>query len=52
MKLKLNELVVASFETTPSAGSVQYSTHTCPVWPTPATECFVCPAPSSPEDGC
>jgi hypothetical protein len=48
MKLSLNELAVESFET--AGAEKPFSTNT---WdPTPATECFVCPAPSSPEDGC
>ena len=42
MKLNLNDLVVATFETVPGAGSPQYSTYTCPVFPTPATQCLVC----------
>ncbi len=51
MKLNPEDLVVASFDTSSSAQSV-LATYTCPIFPTPATQCFVCPAPSSPEDGC
>jgi len=41
-KLRLDELVVTSFETsvTPEAAAVAISTPQCP---TPATMCFVCP---------
>ena len=53
MKLKPEDLVVASFETAPAKHALNaLATTTCPIFPTPATQCFVCPAPSSPEDGC
>ena len=54
MRLNPEELVVASFEPADPAveADLGLSTRTCPLFPTPATQCFVCPAPSSPEDGC
>ena len=55
MKLNPEELVVATFDTTagPEAAYVLQATRTTCTWdPTAATQCFVCPAPSSPEDGC
>jgi hypothetical protein len=53
MTLKPEELAVVSFDTMaePDALGV-FATSTCPVFPTPATQCFVCPAPTSPQDGC
>ena len=54
MKLKPEQLVVASFETTaPAEKGAMNAQGTMPwVCPTPGTQCFVCPAPSSPEDTC
>lgn len=54
MKLKPEQLVVSSFETAPRAETIGGNLlgTQAPVCPTPATQCFVCPAPSSPEDGC
>lgn len=55
MKLNPEALEVTSFETgAPVApGSLlALATPTCPIFPTPATQCFVCPAPSSPQDTC
>ena len=53
MKLKPEDLVVVSFETATANNALgALATTTCPIFPTPATQCFVCPAPSSPEDGC
>jgi hypothetical protein len=50
MKLNPDELVVASFDTTapadPDADGV-FATYTCPIFPTPATQCFVCPPATS-----
>ena len=54
MKLNPDELVVTSFDTaTPEAESqLALATPLCPLFPTPNTQCFVCPAPTSPGDGC
>jgi hypothetical protein len=52
MKLNPDELVVASFEPAPAPDEEALVAITTPVCPTPNTQCFVCPAPSSPEDGC
>lgn len=52
MTLKPEDLVVASFETTVPADPDAQEILATPICPTPNTECFVCPAPSSPEDGC
>lgn len=55
MKLNPEELVVASFDTTaaPGDGFAVLATKTTCTWdPTAATQCFVCPAPTSPEDSC
>ena len=53
MKLRPEDLAVASFETTAENAALNaVATTTCPIFPTPGTQCFVCPAPSSPEDGC
>jgi hypothetical protein len=59
MKLNPEDLVVSSFDTSDSSfapapapgegGELLFATSICP---TPNTECFVCPAPSSPADGC
>ena len=54
MRLKPEQLVVSSFETAtpmPKIAGNLLGTQ-APFCPTPATQCFVCPAPSSPEDGC
>lgn len=54
MKLNPEQLVVTSFETAAAAkrGVEALNTPYCTYDPTAATECFVCPAPSSPTDGC
>lgn len=52
MKLNPDDLVVASFETAEADAQAVFATTTCPIFPTPATQCFVCPAPTSPQDGC
>lgn len=51
MKLNPDALVVSSFEPLPASGEAA-AVITTPYCPTPNTACFVCPAPSSPEDGC
>lgn len=45
MKLNPDDLVVTSFETADLAveESLALATATCPLFPTPATRCFVCP---------
>jgi hypothetical protein len=45
MKLNPDELVVASFDTTDPAAeaALALATYTCPLFPTPATRCFICP---------
>jgi hypothetical protein len=52
MKLSPDKLVVASFDTTAPADPDAQEVFATSICPTPATQCFVCPAPSSPEDGC
>lgn len=54
MKLEPEQLVVSSFETSAATEKVAGNVIGTEPWvcPTPATQCFVCPAPSSPEDGC
>jgi hypothetical protein len=53
MKLKPEQLVVSSFETAVPAEKISRNLFGTQAWcPTPATQCFVCPAPSSPEDTC
>jgi hypothetical protein len=52
MKLNPEDLVVASFDTTAADAQAVVATSTCTIFPTPATQCFVCPAPTSPQDGC
>ncbi len=55
MKLNPEQLVVTSFATAAPArkgGAEALVTPYCTYDPTRATECFVCPAPSSPQDGC
>lgn len=44
MKLNPEHLVVTSFETTAARSAVDaLATPTCTVFPTPATQCFICP---------
>lgn len=54
MKLHPEDLVVSSFDTAAPAADAQAELKTplCPLFPTPNTACFVCPAPTSPQDGC
>lgn len=52
MKLNPDELVVSSFEPAAAPDEDPVFVLATPICPTPNTECFVCPAPSSPEDGC
>ena len=50
MKLSPEDLVVASFETSPGhatlAGTVDTLPPACPLYPTPMTRCFECPPPT------
>jgi hypothetical protein len=53
MKLRPEQLVVSSFETAALTEKIAGNGLGTQAWcPTPATQCFVCPAPSTPEDGC
>jgi hypothetical protein len=54
MKLNPEELVVSSFDTAAPQAEADpaLATPLCPLFPTPNTACFVCPAPTSPQDGC
>lgn len=53
MKLNPDDLRVTSFDTSHAQAELAQPTYTtCTIFPTPATQCFVCPAPTSPEDGC
>jgi hypothetical protein len=49
MRLDPASLVVTSFETAVPAPGVLHplATPTCPIFPTPATQCFVCPPATS-----
>ena len=52
MKLNADELVVSSFDTVAPADPDAQEVFATSICPTPATQCFVCPAPTSPQDGC
>lgn len=47
MKLNPEELEVVSFDTTSADRELELATTTCTLFPTPATRCFVCPAPTA-----
>jgi hypothetical protein len=49
MKLNPDDLVVTSFEPADSAveAELALATATCPLFPTPATRCFICPPATS-----
>jgi hypothetical protein len=52
MKLNPDDLVVSSFDPAPVPEEGALFVLATSICPTPNTECFVCPAPSSPADGC
>lgn len=52
VKLNPEQLVVSSFATVPAPEKVAANALATWACPTPATECFVCPAPTTPQDGC
>ncbi len=52
MTLKPEQLVVVSFQTAAPAHPDAQEVFATAICPTPNTECFVCPAPTSPQDGC